>query len=115
MSLITAVIVEVITLQGLFHAALPILYGGLISVGVAYTLQVVAQRDANPAHAGILLSMETVFAAVGGYLILGETLSGRGIFGCTLMLAGMLSSELSAYLFKPEAVFPERIEHANNR
>lgn len=115
LSLITAVIVEVITLQGLFHAALPILYGGLISVGVAYTLQVVAQRDANPAHAGILLSMETVFAAVGGYLILGETLSGRGIFGCTLMLAGMLSSELSAYLFKPEAVFPERIEHANNR
>ncbi|MCK8600833.1 DMT family transporter [Desulfoferrobacter suflitae] len=115
LSLVTALSIEVITLQGLIPAALPIVYGGVISVGVAYTLQVVAQRNADPAHASILLSMETVFAAVGGYLVLGETLSGRGLFGCALMLAGMLSSELSAYLFKPEPVFAERIKHANNR
>jgi len=115
LSLLTAAFVEVVNLAGLIQAGLPILYGGLISVGVAYTLQVVAQRDANPAHAGILLSMETVFAALGGYFVLGETLSARGLLGCVLMLAGMLSSQLSAHLQSPEPVFSERIEHANNR
>ena len=115
LSLLTAIAVEEFTLPGLVKAALPILYGGLISVGVAYTLQVVAQRDAKPAHAGILLSMETVFAAVGGYLFLGETLSTRGLLGCSLMLAGMLSSQLSRYFVKAPAIFPRRIKHANNR
>lgn len=115
LSLLTALFVEVVSLHGILQAALPILYGGLISVGVAYTLQVVAQRDANPAHAGILLSMETVFAALGGYLLLNETLSGRGLFGCTLMFSGMLSSQLATYFFAPRPVFSERIEHANNR
>ena len=73
---------------------MPILYGGLVSVGVAYTLQVVAQRHAPPAHAAILLSLETVFAALGGWLVLGERLSPRGLAGCALMLAGMLCSQL---------------------
>jgi drug/metabolite transporter (DMT)-like permease len=100
LSLITAVFAEAITLQGLVRATIPILYGGLVSVGVAYTLQVVAQRDAHPAHAAILLSMEAVFAAIGGWLILGETLSTRGLLGCTLMLSGMLLSQLSAYIFR---------------
>ncbi|MGD9350206.1 MAG: EamA family transporter, partial [Desulfobacterales bacterium] len=76
------------------QAAIPILYGGLLSVGIAYTLQVIAQRDAHPAHAAILLSMEAVFAAVGGWLILDEIMSARGLFGCGLMLAGMLLSQL---------------------
>jgi drug/metabolite transporter (DMT)-like permease len=94
LSLITAVWVEVITLQGLYQAALPILYGGGLSVGVAYTLQVVAQRHAHPAHAAILLSLEAVFAALGGWIVLGETLTARGLLGCALMLAGMLLSQL---------------------
>jgi len=94
LSLITAVCLEVITLQGLYQAALPILYGGGLSVGVAYTLQVVAQRHAHPAHAAILLSLEAVFAALGGWVILGETLTPRGLLGCLLMLAGMLLSQL---------------------
>ena len=94
LSLITAVCFEVITLQGLFQAAIPILYGGGLSVGVAYTLQVVAQRHAHPAHAAILLSLEAVFAALGGWLILGETLTPRGLLGCSLMLLGMLLSQL---------------------
>ena len=62
LSLITAVITEVITLHGLFLATIPIAYGGLISVGIAYTLQVVAQRYAHPAHAAIILSLEAVFS-----------------------------------------------------
>jgi drug/metabolite transporter (DMT)-like permease len=93
-SLIAAFFLEVITFQGIYNAAIPILYGGLLSVGVAYTLQVVAQRSAHPAHASIFLSLEAVFAAFGGWLILDETLTGRGIIGCALMLAGMLLSQL---------------------
>lgn len=93
-SLITAGIFETIALQGILDAAIPILYGGLGSVGIAYTLQVVAQRHAQPAHAAIILSLESVFAAVGGWLILNEMLSTRSMIGCALMFSGMLVSQL---------------------
>ncbi len=95
LSLLTAIFVEVITPQSLLEAGIPILYGGILSVGVAYTLQVVAQRDAHPAHVAILLSLEAVFAVIGGWIILGETLSLRGLLGCALMLAGMLVSQFN--------------------
>ena len=101
LSLLVAIAVETLTLQGLYNAAIPILYGGLLSVGIAYTLQIVAQKNAHPAHAAILLSLEAVFAAVGGWIILGETLSFRGLTGCALMLAGMLTSQLQSYFFRP--------------
>ena len=101
LSLVTAAIFESNTLEGLFQAAIPILYGGALSVGIAYTLQVVAQRDAHPAHAAILLSLEAVFAAIGGWIILGEVLSTRGLFGCSLMLAGMLLSQLWGFMKIP--------------
>lgn len=94
LSLITAIVFEMISLQGIFQAAIPILYGGVLSVGVAYTLQVVAQKNAHPAHAAILLSLEAVFAAFGGWVLLGETLTMRGVFGCSLMLSGMILSQL---------------------
>jgi drug/metabolite transporter (DMT)-like permease len=94
LSMITAVMFEEITLTGVAGAAVPILYGGALSVGVAYTLQVVAQQSAHPAHAAILLSLEAVFAAIGGWVLLGERLSVRGLTGCALMLAGMLLSQL---------------------
>ena len=94
LSLVTAIGFETITVAGIVAAALPILYGGGLSVGVAYTLQVVAQRNAHPAHAAILLSLEAVFAAIGGWIVLDETLSGRGFLGCSLMLTGMLLSQL---------------------
>ena len=94
LSLIGAVITEEITLAGILGAAPAIAYGGLMSVGVAYTLQVVAQRDAQPAHAAIILSLESVFAAIGGWMMLGEVLSTRGMVGCGLMLTGMVLSQL---------------------
>ena len=94
LSLLTALLVETIAIQSIFQAAIPILYGGVLSVGVAYTLQVVAQKQAHPAHAAILLSLEAVFAAFGGWLILDETMTFRGIIGCALMLAGMLFTQL---------------------
>jgi drug/metabolite transporter (DMT)-like permease len=94
LSLLTALMIETLTWDGLRQAAVPILYGGLGSVGVAYTLQVVAQRDAHPAHAAIFLSMEAVFAAIGGWWLLNEALTVRAMFGCGLMLFGMLLSQL---------------------
>ncbi|HML59289.1 MAG TPA: DMT family transporter [Solidesulfovibrio sp.] len=94
LSLACAVAFEELSWVGIRGAAWPILYGGLLSVGLAYTLQVVAQRDAKPTHAAILLSFETVFAALGGAVVLGESLGARGLFGCALMFAGMLASQL---------------------
>ncbi len=96
LSSIVALLLETPTLPGLRDAVWAILYGGLLSVGVAYTLQVVAQRDARPAHAAIILSLEAVFAVIGGALLLGEMLTLRGLAGCVLMLAGMLVSQLVA-------------------
>ncbi len=93
LSLIGAVIFETIELGTLRQAAIPILYAGLLSVAVAYTLQVVAQQRARPAHAAIILSFESVFAALGGWLVLSEGLSTRGIIGCVLMLAGILLAQ----------------------
>jgi drug/metabolite transporter (DMT)-like permease len=98
LSLITAFIFEEIVLNNLLQATLPILYGGVLSVGVAYTLQLVAQQNAHPAHAAILFSLESVFAAFGGWLILNETISPRGLIGCMLMLSGMLLSQLCGLL-----------------
>ena len=98
LSLMTAGAYETITWEGLRQAAVPILYGGLGSVGVAYTLQVVAQRDAHPAHAAIFLSLEAVFAAIGGWWLLGEILTPRALLGCGLMLFGMLVSQLWGFI-----------------
>ena len=92
-SLFAALLVESITWQSVARAAIPLAYGGFLSVGVAFTLQVVAQRDAQPAHAAIILSLEAVFAALGGWLILGERFSARGVVGCGSMLIGMLISQ----------------------
>jgi len=102
-SLIVASFAESVVLEGILQAAVPILYGGLCSVGIAYTLQVVVQKTAHPAHAAIILSLEGAFAVLGGWLILGEVLSLRGLIGCALMLAGMIVSQTSL-LRNPAAV-----------
>jgi drug/metabolite transporter (DMT)-like permease len=107
LSLITASIFEVITVSAIIEAFLPILYGGLGSVGIAYTLQVIAQRDAHPAHAAIILSLESVFAAVGGWFILDEIISARGLVGCGLMLFGMLLSQLWGIMNRTSAFVSE--------
>ncbi len=94
LSLAAALLLERITLRGVEQALIPLLYGGIGSVGVAYTLQVLGQKHAKPSHAALVLSMEAVFASLGGWLILHENLGLRGYLGCLLMLAGMLLSQL---------------------
>jgi len=89
-SLTAASMLENITTESVVQAMWPLLYGGFMSVGIAYTLQVVAQQHVHPAFASIILSFETVFAVIGGWLLLGEILSLRSVFGSLLMLAGIV-------------------------
>lgn len=93
-SAVFALSTETITLDGLRQAALPILYSGTLSVGVGYMLQIISQRDAHPSHAAIIFSLESLFAAFGGWLILHEQLSTRALWGCAFMLLGMIISQL---------------------
>jgi drug/metabolite transporter (DMT)-like permease len=93
-SFLLAINLETIVIQNILAAKMPLFVTGVLSVGVAYTLQTVAQKDAHPAHAAIILSLESVFAVLGGWLFLNEILSLRGFLGCLLMLTGMLISQL---------------------
>ena len=95
LSTLVALFIEPFTFTSIWEAAIPIAYGGICSVGIAYTLQIVAQKSAPPAHAAIIRSIEGVFAVAGGILILGESLSARGYAGCGLMLVGMVISQLA--------------------
>ena len=94
LSLGVSILFETPTLTGVQEGWLPLAYGSFLSVGLAYTLQVVAQRKADPSHAAIILSLESLFAAIGGWLVLGEVMDGRGVMGAALMLAGMLASQM---------------------
>jgi drug/metabolite transporter (DMT)-like permease len=94
LSLLASFIVETNTLEGVYSAILPLLYGGLLSVGVAFTLQIVGQKKAPPAHTAIILSLEAVFAVIGGVMILSETMTDRKWLGCSLMLAGMVLAQV---------------------
>ncbi len=97
LSLLASLLLEPIYIDGIGKAVIPILYGGLISVGIAYTLQVVAQKKAPPSHAAIIMSLETVFAMIGGWMVLGERVSVRGAVGGLLMLTAMMLSAYGSY------------------
>ena len=93
-SLLIAVVIEVISWDMIVATTVPLLYAGVMSIGIGYTLQVVAQQHAHSSHAAIILSLEGAFAVLGGWLILDEQLPLRGLLGCSLMLMGMLLSQL---------------------
>lgn len=97
LSFITALSFETINLSSILLAWGPLLYGGILSVGVAFTLQVVGQKNAHPASASLLLSSESLFAAIGGWLILNEQMSLRAILGCSLILTGIVLVQLYQY------------------
>jgi drug/metabolite transporter (DMT)-like permease len=98
LSFFIAVAREVITWQMIVDTAIPLLYAGIMSIGVGYTLQVIAQQHAKSSHAAIILGLEGAFAVLGGWLILDENLSTRGLIGCALMLSGMFLSQLLPHL-----------------
>ena len=72
----------------------PILYAGVLSSGVAYTLQIVGQKNVNPAIASLILSLESCFSVLAGWIILGQRLSGREAMGCVLMFAAIILAQL---------------------
>ncbi len=78
-----------------------ILFGGLVVVGVSFTLQVIAQREAHPGHAAVIMVSEAMWAVAAGWLMLGEQLTARSLAGCALMLAGMVISQAAPYLHLP--------------
>lgn len=94
LSLIISFFTETYGFENIYAAAIPLLYGGLMSVGLAFTLQLIAQQKANPSHAAIILSTESVFAAIGGWLLLNEELTTIETMGAALMLAGVIFSQL---------------------
>ncbi|WP_169240593.1 DMT family transporter [Bifidobacterium olomucense] len=84
--------------SGAAHSWVPILYAGIGSVGIAYTLQVVGQQWVPPTRASLLMSLESFFSAVGGAVFLGEVMSPRGYAGCALIFIGTLLAQAPAKL-----------------
>ncbi len=95
-SLIVSFFTEENTFAGVMACAPSLLYVGIMSSAVAFTLQVVGQKNANPTTASILLSTESLFGAVSGFLFLHETMNGRELLGCALMLAAVIIAQLPA-------------------
>jgi len=95
LSLIAALILEKPDFGMLFKGWVPLLYTGVLSCGVAYTLQILGQKNLHPTVASLLMSLESAFAVLGGWLILHERLTRRELLGCALMLAAVLLVHLA--------------------
>ena len=85
---------ETVSLDALLVCIGPILYVGLFSSGVAYTLQILAQKDSDPTVVSLLLSLESVFATLAGAVILHDQMSGKEYLGCVLMLCAVVLAQL---------------------
>ena len=94
-SVVCALLWEDITLPAVRAAAVPLFYGGIMSVGVAYTCQALGQKHSDPTVAAIVLSMESVFSVVGGVLILHAQMAWQAYLGCALIFAGIVTAQLS--------------------
>ena len=93
-STVAAFLFETPTAAEFAANALPILYCGVLSSGVAYTLQILGQRDLNPAIASLIMCLESVFSALGGWMLLHQNLSAREVFGCALIFAAVVLAQL---------------------
>lgn len=93
LGLIASAWLEPLSAQGVTAALPSLLFAGLCSGGVAYTLQIVAQRHTPPAEAALIMSLESVFAAIAGAVLLSERLTGPAILGCALILLGVVAAE----------------------
>lgn len=93
-STVAAALFEQTTVAQLQANLWPILYCGVFSSGIAYTLQIVGQRDLNPAVASLIMCMESIFGAVGGWLLLDQILSAREILGCGLIFVAVVLAQI---------------------
>ncbi|MDD4565358.1 MAG: DMT family transporter [Eubacteriales bacterium] len=94
LSTIAALIFQEISIKAIIACTIPILYAGVLSGGVGFTLQIIGQKHTNPTVASLLLSMEAVFGALFGFLLLDEIMNMREIFGCILMFSAIIISQL---------------------
>jgi drug/metabolite transporter (DMT)-like permease len=101
LALAWSLVYEPVDWASLQAAAWPLAYTGVLSVGVAFTAQVVAQRYAHAADAAIVLSAETLFAAVFGFWLMGDRLNAAGLAGCTLIFVSMMSVQMLPLLSRP--------------
>lgn len=85
---------ETVSLSSIWDCRIPILYAGIFSCGVAYTLQIIGQQKTQPVVASLLLSLESVFSVITAWLFLGESLSGREIAGCAIVFAAIILSQI---------------------
>lgn len=106
LSLAAGLLFETPTAQAVRDTFPAILFGGLLSVGVAFTLQVVGQKDTHPGHAALIMVSEAMFAVLGGWLVMGERLGTRELAGCGLMMAGMVLAVAAPYLGRKSAPLP---------
>ena len=82
-------------MDGIFAATIPLLYAGILSGGVAYTLQIISQRKLDTTVASLLMSMESVFAVLTAWIIMQEGMSGREIIGCVIMFVAIILAQLA--------------------
>ena len=94
-----------LNLSVILDAALPVLYLGVMSSGIAYTLQIIGQKYADAAVASIAMSLESVFAALGGWVIAGNSMSSREILGCIIMFAAIILAQVGDFnIFKKDTI-----------
>ena len=94
LSLLFALLFEKPNLSTIWNAKLEIMYAGFLSSGIAYTLQIVAQKDADPTSATLIMSLESVFAVLSGWLILDESLSGKELIGCLFVFIAVILAQI---------------------
>ena len=107
LSLAVALVVETITWEGIRAAMVPILYAGIMSGAVGYTLQILGQRDTDPTVASLLMCLEAVFAVLTGAIVIGERLTVRETWGCVLMFSAVVLAQLSPVIDKWRAARKE--------
>ena len=100
LSAVVMVFTETPTLSGLVACALPIGYAGILSMGVAYSLQIIGQKDLEPTVASLLMSLESVFAVLFAWLLLHEKMTSYELLGCGLVFAAVILSQLPENIFK---------------
>ena len=97
LSAVCMVLFETVNISDLLHAWMPILYAGILSSGVGYTLQIIGQKGLNPTTASLLMSLESVFSVLAGWILLHQALSARELSGCILMFAAIVLVQLPGF------------------
>lgn len=106
-------IFESVSLLNIRGAMIPLIYAGVLSSGVGFTLQIVAQKNTNPVIASMLMSLESVFAALAGLVLLHEIMSSKEVVGCVLVFVAIIIAQLPMYQMKGIILYMKKVIHRN--